>query len=105
MGDWLWEDRPSTGLNETQVKLFIENDPSLRVCEGIANTEKHRVRKKSGAITAKIKGISPGSNGTQVSIEWSQGANTYTEDALDLARRCVAAWEGYLVANGLQSPI
>jgi hypothetical protein len=26
-------------------------------------------------------------------------------DALDLARRCVAAWERYLKANGLQSPI
>lgn len=104
MGDWLWED-PSTGLTKAQVCTFIENDPSLSVCEGIANTDKHRVRSKPGAITAKIKNISSGGSGTQVSIEWSQGPNTYTEDALDLARRCITAWEGYLLASGLQSPI
>jgi hypothetical protein len=104
MGDWLWEDS-STGLNKPQVCTFIENDPSLRVCEGFANTDKHRVRSKSGAITAKIRSITSGPNGVQVSIEWMQGANTHTEDALDLARRCVAAWEACLLANGLQSPI
>ena len=105
MGDWLWEDRSRTGLTKTQVCKFIENDPSLRICEGFANADKHRVRSKTGAITAKITTVTLSEIGTQVSIEWSQGSHTPTEDALDLARRCVAAWEGYLLANGLQSPI
>lgn len=104
MGDWLWED-PSTGLTKTQVSAFIGNDPSLRVCEGLANTGKHRVRSKPGGITARIKSISPRGSGTEVVIEWSQGSNVYKEDALDLARRCRIAWESYLMANGLHSPI
>lgn len=104
MGDWLWEDS-STGLTKAQVCTFILNDPSLRVCEGLANTDKHRVRSKPGAITARIKSISPRESGTEVSIEWSQGTNTYSEDALDLARRCLAAWEGYLLTNNLHSPV
>src|SRR5688572_28504669 len=42
-GDWLWEDQ-STGLTKRQVENFIDSDPALRVCEGLANTKKHRTR-------------------------------------------------------------
>jgi hypothetical protein len=42
---------------------------------------------------------------TGLEIGWSQGQKSGTEDALDLARRCVAAWEGYLKVHGPQSPI
>jgi hypothetical protein len=104
MGDWLWED-PSTGLTKPQVCAFVETDPNLRVCEGVANTDKHRVRSKPGAMTAKIKDVTSDRNGTRVSVEWSQGANTHAVDALHLARECVVAWGAYLLANGLQSPI
>jgi hypothetical protein len=104
MGDWLWND-PSTGLSQTRVHNFIDNNPNLQICNGMANTTKHRIRKYSENITARIQSVTPGPNGTKVVIEWSQGPNTHIEDALDLARRCVAAWEGYLRANGLQSPI
>jgi hypothetical protein len=41
----------------------------------------------------------------QVEICWSEGTKTGTEDALDLARRCVGAWDAYLERHGLQSPI
>jgi RNA polymerase subunit RPABC4/transcription elongation factor Spt4 len=104
MGDWLWED-PSTGLTRSQVGGFINSDPSLRVCAGMANTSKHRVSNDPGAITAKIKSISPNLNETEVLIEWTHGANTQAENALDLARRCVVAWDGYLKANTLQPPV
>lgn len=107
MGDWLWEDQSRTGLTKPEVCKFIEIEPSLRICEGIANTDKHRVRSKKGAITARVQSISPGSSETQVLIEWSQQGlpRKHTEDALDLARRCVDAWEGYLKDKGLHSPV
>jgi hypothetical protein len=40
-----------------------------------------------------------------VLIEWSEGPLSGIEDGLDLARRCVAAWEAYLRRNGLTPPI
>jgi hypothetical protein len=105
MGDWLWKDRSRTDLTETEVRDFMKNDASLHLCAGMANTDKHRVRDSSKAITAKIASVTPGPNGTKVLIEWSQGTNAKTVDALDLARRCVAAWDNYLVKKGLRSPI
>lgn len=104
LGDWLWND-PSTSLSKTEIRDFIDNDPSLRICNGMANTTKHRIRKYSENMTAKIQSITPDPNRTKVLIKWSQETNTNTEDALDLARRCVTAWEKYLKDKGLQSPI
>jgi hypothetical protein len=104
LGDWLWEDK-STGLTEKQVRKFIEKDPALRICAGVANTTKHRTRSQSNAMTARIASVGFNDKETRVSIDWSKGPHGGTVDALDLARRCVAAWKGYLKANGLQSPI
>jgi hypothetical protein len=104
LGDWLWQDK-STGLNEKQVRQFIDNDPALRVCAGMANTSKHRIRSRANALTARIASVASGPSATQASIAWSKGPDRGTEDALDLARRCVAAWEGYLKAQSLSSPI
>jgi len=110
MGDWLWEDKSRTNLTETEVREFIKKHPSLRVSDGFANTDKHRVRNRvrnqAGAITAQIRTVTLDTNEIKVVIEWgTHGSTPHTEDALDLARRCVAAWEEYLKAKGLQSPI
>jgi hypothetical protein len=104
LGDWLWEDK-TTGLTETQVRKFIEKDQALRVCAGMANTSKHRTRSQANALTARIASVTSDPNGTRASIAWSKGFDSGTEDALDLAGRCMAAWDGYLKANGLRSPI
>lgn len=56
------------------------------------------------AYAQMITGISSGEHGTSSTISWTEGANSGTEDALSLARRCRAAWENYLTANGLHSP-
>jgi hypothetical protein len=62
-------------------------------------------RSQPNAITARIASVGFDDEETHVSIDWSQGLHGGTENALDLARRCVAAWDGYLKASGLQSPI
>jgi hypothetical protein len=46
----------------------------------------------------------PGGGGVQVWIDWSDGNRSGTENALDLARRCEAAWAKYIAANGLAPP-
>ena len=104
MGDWLWGDK-STGLYEKQVRSFIDNDPVLRVCAGIANTTKHHTRTQAGAMTARVAVVTTDETGTRVITRWSEGQKSGTEDALDLARRCVAAWDDYLKQNGTHSPI
>jgi hypothetical protein len=104
LGDWLWGDK-TTGLTEKQVRDFILKDPALRVCAGIANTSKHRTRNQPGAMTARIAEVTPDEKGTRAAVDWSQSPNSGTEDAFDLARRCVVAWDSYLKAIGLQSPI
>jgi hypothetical protein len=104
LGDWLWDDK-ATGLTKKQVSAFILKDPALRVCEGVANTSKHRTRSQPGAMTAWIASVTPDEKGTRATVEWSQSQNSGTTDAFAVARRCVDAWDGYLKAIGLQSPI
>jgi hypothetical protein len=57
------------------------------------------------SFTARIKRIESDDSGARLAIAWSEAQNNGTEDALDLAWRCVAAWAKYLRGNGLQSPI
>jgi hypothetical protein len=104
VGDWLWGDK-TTGLSIEQVRSFINNDPNLRLCAGMANTSKHHTRNRPGAMTAKIATISTDTKGTHVVIGWSEGRNNGTADALDLARRCVDAWKAYLAIRNLRSPL
>jgi hypothetical protein len=104
MVDWLGND-PATNLSVTQVRVFVDNDPALRICAGIANTSKHHTRNQAGAMTARIRSVAADPSSVQVEIGWSEGKKTGTEDALDLARRCVGAWDDYLKRRRLQSPI
>jgi hypothetical protein len=105
MVDWLHQDT-TTGLTDTQVWTFVDGDPDLRICEGMASTWKHHTRNtRRPAITARIGKVrtNPGGGG-RVWIDWSDGNSSGTVDALDLARRCEAAWPKYLAANGLTPP-
>jgi hypothetical protein len=104
MVDWLCND-PAVNLSAAQVRSFVDNDPDLHICAGIANTTKHHTRSRPNKMTAKISSIASNPTSVQVMIDWSEGQNNGTENALELARRCVKAWERYLAANGLQSPI
>ena len=98
LGDALWEDT-STGLSPQKVTRFIVGDPDLKYCEAMASTSKHH-RRHSRQLTARVHSITPAPTGTRATIRWQQGSNTGTEDALDLARRCLAAWDRYCTKQG-----
>jgi hypothetical protein len=85
--------------------VFVNTDPDLRLPDGIAQTIKHHTRtKKSGdPITAKISKISATAHGVRVQIDWSSQARSGSEDALDLAQRCVAAWRRFFKQHKLDS--
>ena len=54
-------------------------------------------------MTATITTVGSSDAGNYAIIEWRQREASGTEDALDLARRCVLAWEGYLRSHGLET--
>jgi hypothetical protein len=102
-GDALWEDK-STGLTKQKVTRFIVGDPDLSKCEAMASTSKHH-RRHPRQVTARVHSVTPTPGGTRTTIKWEEGSHAGTEDALDLARRCMAAWDRYLQSKSLHSPI
>lgn len=88
--DWL---KHSAG--KAEAMNFVATDPDLKLCDALAQTTKHHTRKLKGSIRAWIAEIH-GGRGVWAEIEWSDpSGNTNTEDALDLARRCVSAWRRF----------
>jgi hypothetical protein len=107
LADWLWQDHQSTGLGKKTVMDFVMADADLRLADGIAQTAKHHSRRPSrlnpDPITARITDISTGPGGRDVKIGWSQPSGAKgSEDALDLARKCVDAWRRFLTGRGLK---
>ncbi len=90
------------------AQAYVQADPTLRICDALAQTTKHRTRnKKPGPkdpdpMTARISHVEGTPNGERVTIEWTTWHGlTGIEDGLDLARRCVTAWERFFQQYGL----
>jgi hypothetical protein len=106
LADWLWQDHEDTGLDKPTVIAFMMTDPDLRIADGFAQTSKHHTRRGSrlnpDPITARIKDVSVGPSGSRVFIDWWRPSGAHgMEDALDLARKCVNAWQRFLADRGL----
>jgi hypothetical protein len=104
MAEWLWRDK-STGLSKTAVNNYRYGDHDLKVCNGAAIVAKHHTRDDANAMTARIASVGARPTGVEVTLEWSEGSSSGTEDALKFARRCVVSWERFLKSKGLSSPI
>jgi hypothetical protein len=103
LADWLWQDHQSTGLNKPTVMAAVMADPHLRLADGLAQTIKHHTRTGTDPITARITDITIGPGGRYAKIGWSQPSGAKgSEDALDLARRCMDAWRRFLAGRGLK---
>ena len=102
LADWLWE---NTSIDESAVRGLIRRSPSLRLADAMAQTTKHHTRqsRRGDPITARITNFSSGPDGISVQIGWSRPSGASgSEEALDLARRCVKAWRRFLARNGLK---
>jgi hypothetical protein len=76
---------------------LVLGDPHLRLADAIAQTTKHHTRRGSEDITARLTEIRVGPDGARAQIGWSRAAgDSGFEDSLDLARRCVIAWQRFL---------
>jgi hypothetical protein len=96
LADWLWQDKQNANVHKSAVMRFVLGDPHLRLADAMAQTTKHHTRRGSADITARITEIRVGPDGASAKIGWSGAADSGSEDALDLARRCVIAWQGFL---------
>lgn len=102
LADWLWQDLQSIGLDEPTIRTFMRSDPDLRLADAIAQTIKHHTRTGTDPITARITDITIGPGGRHAKIGWSQPSGAKgSEDALDLASKCVGAWRQFLASRGL----
>lgn len=94
LADWL-EKEASVPASD-----YVHGDRDLLVCDAFAQTLKHHTRDSKDTITAYIARItttSGASHSSSATIQWSNPSGaTGKEDALDLARTCVAAWERFL---------
>jgi hypothetical protein len=104
LAEWLWQDN-ATGLSKTAVNNYRYGDRDLRICNGAAVVAKHHTRGDPNAMTARIASVGARPTGVEATLDWAEGSNSGTEDALKLARRSVASWERFLKSKGLSSPI
>jgi hypothetical protein len=70
----------------------------------MAQTTKHHTREpgKHDPMTARLTEIRSTPHGVGAQVGWSGASGgSGSEDALDLARRCVRAWRSFFVRRGL----
>jgi hypothetical protein len=104
LGDWIWSDK-TTGFTKAEVRAYIKESWDLTLCLAAANIEKHHTRSDPNAMTAWIGRINLSPTAIEVSVHWSKGSESGATDALELARRCVRAWDKLLKSKGLDHPV
>jgi hypothetical protein len=95
---------PTVPVSKTQIMRFVHSNPDLRLCDAIAQTVKHNLRKPTpdnpDPISAWIEWFDTTAG---IQIAWENPSATVVggDDALVLARRCKAAWDAFLGKHGL----
>jgi hypothetical protein len=97
--DWLLNDKVTRPKTITDEKLALVFKPPrldprssepLHLCHAVANSHKHQVRFKPEHLTAAILDTVGTSDGNRVELRFDwQAEGAWSEDALDLAARCV----------------
>jgi hypothetical protein len=84
------------------ARTRLYNYPDLEICAGFVNTKKHdEIDRGKDPITAWMQ-PARGNNGVSMDIKWSRPSGLQgTEDALDLAKRCVRDWGQFFAAHKL----
>ncbi|MBO0882504.1 MAG: hypothetical protein J2P17_19660, partial [Mycobacterium sp.] len=96
LGDWIEE---QTGLPATD---YAKAPPTLELCDAMAQTAKHHTRQRGkDPVTAHVS-VVHGDLIKHADIVWTRkSGGSGTEDALDLANRCIAEWEKFFQQNSL----
>ena len=98
LADWLQE---NAGVPQRDLEILLASDPALKLCDGMAQTTKHHTRRQRqrDPVTARVSWFHGGPS-VRLDIDWSTATgNSGTEDALDLANRCVTSWRAFITAH------
>jgi hypothetical protein len=104
--DWLCGNakQGALAISERDITQHRDNSFDLTLFRDICDTNKHYAR-YAGKRSARIRTVEVGPTGYKVTIEADWGLPTATtEDALDLARRCVDSWKTLLTSHGVTPP-
>ena len=107
--DWLKNADPPVLTNTQAVEHFVNASEAMRICADLCNGLKHsrlndpkhrpRTGDKNTAVTTQSPTVNVGRTG--IEHAWTITSNGKTQDALDLAAKIIADWEGWLAGKGL----
>jgi hypothetical protein len=109
VGDWIWEEEADPAKKEQLKKrvsdFILEDHRALQICEGVANTSKHRTRRNPKRATAWVDSVTHNNETDKADavIKWQTDRDNGEEDALALAKRCYKSWRTYQQDNGLKT--
>jgi hypothetical protein len=105
--DWLKNDSTISAAVQQSVEPHINANRSLRLCADLCNSQKHLVlrrRRRSGenpTFGGKQYGLTLGGSSPTIKLTCEIDATGGQIDAFQLATDCIAAWDAFLAANGL----
>ena len=93
MQEWLVSDQTIPTITQPIVAQYVASRPTLVICRGFANSDKHMVRSDPKALVATVQTFWGTATGPRVMIEYGvPGEQTTEVDALDLATACWRTW-------------
>ncbi len=111
--DWLigdFADLPGS-VSKTKINGHYFKEPSLTLCNAMANTSKHHTRKPSESepnpMSAQIHqtSLTAGLSAKVTLASWSHSNPTKSlVDARQLAHDCVESWRDFFAAHGMAEP-
>jgi hypothetical protein len=106
--DWLKNADPPVLTNTQAVERFVKASEAMRICTDLCNGLKHsglndpkhppRTGDKNTAVTTQSVTVRVGAG---IEHAWTTTSNVKTQDALDLAAKVIADWEGWLARQRL----
>jgi hypothetical protein len=69
LADWLKTDKAS-GLTVDEVNSFMNADLALSICQGFANSSKHRIRNSQNSMTVTIHSVTDDGSNASARIDW-----------------------------------
>lgn len=108
--DWIKNDPYVAGEIQRTVEGFVNGNEDLRICADLANRSKHldldkNIREDAKVTSRNVKILVPTAGSDSVGTSTCEHIITLgdgrTRIALDVARKAVEAWKGFLSDNKL----
>ncbi|ORB50620.1 hypothetical protein BST43_22060 [Mycobacteroides saopaulense] len=107
LADWIKEETGCDAIRHIHHAPGRAFPTPLQLCDAVAQTAKHHTRAPQEGrdpISATAGMVYRGEDGLQADIAWhTTESETYTVDALTLAKECISEWQSYFQNNGLDT--